>query len=74
MEFQGSVKKINYYNQENGYGIVRVEVSNETMNRIIQEIEDDSFYGNTIVVVSTFTTLPFIDQSYDFSGKFEYSK
>ena len=32
MEFQGSVKKINYYNQENGYGIVRVEVSNETMN------------------------------------------
>ena len=41
MEFQGSVKKINYYNQENGYGIVRVEVSNETMNRIIQEIEDD---------------------------------
>ena len=74
MEFQGSVKKINYYNQENGYGIVRVEVSNETMDRIIQEIEDDSFYANTIVVVSTFTTLPFIDQSYDFSGKFEYSK
>ena len=75
MKFQGSVVKITYYNQENGYGVVRVAISNDEMNRIIEEIEDDSnFYSNTISVVSIFTTLPLIDQIYSFEGEFEYSK
>ena len=75
MKFQGSVTKITYYNQENGYGVVRVAVSIDEMNRIIEEIEDDSnFYSNTISVVSIFTTLPLIDQIYEFDGEFEYSK
>ena len=75
MKFQGSVVKITYYNQENGYGVVRVSISIEEMNRIIEEIEDDSnFYSNTISVVSIFTTLPLIDQIYEFEGEFEYSK
>ena len=75
MKFQGSVTKITYYNQENGYGVVRVAVSIDEMNRIIEEVEDDSnFYSNTISVVSIFTTLPLIDQIYEFDGEFEYSK
>lgn len=74
MEFQGSVKKITYYNQENGYGVVRVEVSNDEIDKILEEVNDDSFYSNTITVCSTFTTLPFIDQLYDFSGHFEENK
>ena len=58
MEFKGSVKKITYYNPENGYGVVRVEVEKDVMEEIIESIEDDSnFYSNTISVVSTFTTL-----------------
>ena len=74
MEFQGSVKKITYYNQENGYGVVRVEVSNEVIEEILEEVNDDSFYSNIVTVSSTFTTLPFIDQLYEFSGHFEETK
>ncbi len=74
MNISGSVRKITYYNQSNGYTVIRIEVTNKEMDRIIEETGLEELYSNYITVVSMFTTLPFIDETYDFTGDFEESK
>lgn len=74
MIIQGSVKKITYYNQENGYGVVKVELDEKSLNLITGEVDNALIYSNTITVVSMFVSLPFIDQIYTFEGDFEKSK
>ena len=74
MIIQGSVKKITYYNQENGYGVVKVELDQKSLDLISNEIDDALIYSNMITVVSMFVSLPFIDHIYTFEGCFERNK
>lgn len=75
MILQGSVKKITYYNPDNGYGVVKVELDEQSLNLLLEDEFDDSLlYSNIITVVSMFVGLPFIDEKYTFEGEFERSK
>lgn len=74
MILQGSVKKITYYNQDNGYGVVKVELDEKSLSLIEDEMDDSLLYSNIITVVSMFVALPFIDEVYSFEGEFERSK
>ena len=74
MILKGSVKKITYYNQDNGYGVVKVELDEESIDSLQDQLDDFILYSSMITVVSMFVGLPFIDEIYTFEGEFEKSK
>ena len=74
MILKGSVKKITYYNQDNGYGVVKVELDEKCIDLVQDQLDDCLLYSNMITVVSMFVGLPFIDEIYTFEGEFEKSK
>lgn len=69
IEIKGKIKKVTYYNSDNGYGVVRVEISPEDAERI-----EEGLYSNELTVVSTFAKIPFIDEIFEFSGNMVESK
>ena len=69
IEIKGKIRKVTYYNSDNGYGVVRVEISPEDAERI-----EEGLYSNELTVVSTFAKIPFIDEIFEFSGSMVESK
>ena len=69
IEIKGKIKKVTYYNSDNGYGVVRVEISPEDAEKI-----EEGLYSNELTVVSTFAKIPFIDEIFEFSGSRVESK
>lgn len=69
IEIKGKIKKVTYYNSDNGYGVVRVEISPEDAEKI-----EEGLYSNELTVVSTFAKIPFIDEIFEFSGNMVESK
>ena len=74
MKLLGSIYNITYYNQETGYAVVRVTIEDELREKLINELDYDELYSNYLTVVSSFVSLPYINQTYEFDGDFEYSK
>jgi len=69
IDIQGKIKRITYYNHENGYGVVRAEIRPEDAEKI-----EVALYSNEITIVSNFAKAPFIDEVFDFSGTMVESK
>lgn len=66
----GSVTKIVYYNESNGYGIIKLKIDfKNSINASYQNI----LFSNTISVLSTFDRKPFEDEEYEFEGELETS-
>ena len=66
----GSVNKIVYYNESNGYGIIKLKIDfRNSINASYQNI----LFSNTISVLSTFDRKPFEDEEYDIEGELETS-
>lgn len=66
----GSVNKIVYYNESNGYGIIKLKIDfRNSINASYQNI----LFSNTISVLSTFDRKPFEDEEYEFEGELETS-
>ncbi|MBQ7276236.1 MAG: ATP-dependent RecD-like DNA helicase [Bacilli bacterium] len=69
IEIKGKVVRVTYYNSDNGYGVIRLKVDQDSYKLI-----EDEVFGNEITVVSSFTKVPFIDEVFTFKGEFVESK
>lgn len=67
----GSINKIMYYNEDNGYAIVRLKLDyKKEVNQKYQNI----LFNNVVAVLSSFDRKPFEDEEYEFEGELETSK
>lgn len=66
----GTVNKIVYYNETNGYGIIKLKL--DYKNSINMPCQNKLF-SNTISVLSSFDRKPFEDEEYEFEGQIEQS-
>ena len=69
LEIKGKVMKVTYYNGDNGYGVIRLKLDQDSYRLI-----EDEIFGNELTVVSTFSKIPFIDEVFTFKGDFVESK
>lgn len=69
VEIKGKIVKITYFNHENGYGVVKVELEPKEVEKL-----DIGLFSNELTVVSTFTKIPFIDEMFTFAGDIVNSK
>lgn len=62
----GNISRVIYYNEENGYGVVKVKLDgkNEQLKKYLEE-----FYLTEITVTSMFDREPLINEDYEFFGK-----
>ena len=62
----GNISRVIYYNEENGYGVVKVKLDgkNEQLKKYLEE-----FYSTEITVTSMFDREPLINEDYEFFGK-----
>lgn len=63
----GSVNKITYFNEENGYGIIKIKL-NYLDNKIAKYRA--KLFSNILTVTCNFDRKPLINEEYDFSGEF----
>ncbi len=63
----GSVNKITYFNEENGYGIIKIKL-NYLDNKIAKYRA--KLFSNILTVVCNFDRKPLINEEYDFNGEF----
>ena len=63
----GSIIKITYFNDENGYGVVRIKLNYQD-NKIAKYRA--KLFTNILVVTCNFDRKPIIDEEYDFFGEF----
>ncbi len=68
---KGSIKRINYYNNENGYGAIIVELDYQNATN---KINKKTIVGNTITVVGYFDRMPQESEEYEFEGEFVHNK
>lgn len=67
----GTINKIMYYNEENGYAIVKLKLDyKKEINLKFQNI----LFNNVVSVLSNFDRKPFDDEEYEFEGELEKSK
>ena len=62
----GNISRVIYYNEENGYGVVKIKLDgkNEQLKKYLEE-----FYLTEITVTSMFDREPLINEDYEFFGK-----
>ena len=62
----GNISRVIYYNEENGYGVVKIKLDgkNEQLKKYLEE-----FYSTEITVTSMFDREPLINEDYEFFGK-----
>ena len=63
----GSVNKITYFNEENGYGIIKIKLNYQD-NRIAKYRA--KLFSNILTVTCNFDRKPLINEEYDFNGEF----
>lgn len=63
----GSVIKITYFNDETGYGVIRIKLNYQD-NKIAKY--KAKLFSNILTVTSVFDRKPIIDEEYDFFGEF----
>lgn len=63
----GTVCKITYYNEENGFGIVRITL--DYKDKVIAKYKAKLF-TNLLTVTCNFDRIPYIDEEFDFVGDF----
>lgn len=63
----GSVIKIVYYNESNGFGIIRIKLNYQD-NQIAKY--KAKLFSNILTVTCSFDRVPLIDEEYDFLGEF----
>ncbi|HNZ77803.1 MAG TPA: ATP-dependent RecD-like DNA helicase [Bacilli bacterium] len=63
----GSVSKITYFNEENGYGIIKIKLNYQD-NRIAKYRA--KLFSNILTVTCNFDRKPLINEEYDFNGEF----
>lgn len=63
----GSIIKITYFNEDNGYGVVRIKLNYQD-NKIAKYRA--KLFTNILVVTCNFDRRPIIDEEYDFIGEF----
>lgn len=66
----GSVNRVVYYNEDNGYGIIKLKL--DFKNSINAQYQNKLF-SNLISVLSTFDRKPLEDEEYEFDGEIEQS-
>ena len=66
MEIVGKIVHVNFYNSDNGYGVVLLHVAKESVGHIANE----AMSKQRIVVVGCFDHHPSKDESYIFFGEF----
>ena len=66
MEIVGKIVHVNFYNSDNGYGVVLLHVAKESVGHIANE----AMSKQRIVVVGCFDHQPSKDESYIFFGEF----
>ena len=63
----GSVNKITYFNEDNGYGIIKIKLNYQD-NKIAKYRA--KLFSNILTVTCNFERRPLIDEEYDFTGEF----
>lgn len=63
----GSVNKITYFNEENGYGIIKIKLNYQD-NKIAKYRA--KLFSNILTVTCNFDRKPLINEEYDFNGEF----
>ena len=63
----GSVNKITYFNEENGYGIIRIKLNYQD-NKIAKYRA--KLFSNLLTVTCNFDRIPLLNEEYDFVGEF----
>ncbi len=63
----GSVSKITYFNEENGYGIIKIKLNYQD-NKIAKYRA--KLFSNILTVTCSFDRKPLINEEYDFNGEF----
>ena len=67
MELKGQIKKITYYNESNGYGVVLLSLQDEEYQNLLNK---GHMVASIIIVVGYFDQMPREDEEFIFSGDF----
>ena len=63
----GSITKITYFNEDNGYGVVKIKLNYQDHKIAKYRAK---LFTNLLVVTCVFDRKPIIDEEYDFQGEF----
>ena len=66
MEIVGKITHVNFYNRDNGYGVVLLLVAKE----VASKIQKEALSNQTLVVVGYFNHQPAVHEAYTFNGDF----
>lgn len=69
-KFLGIINKIVYFNESNGYGIVKIKID---YKNAMHEKYRNILFSNILSVLCTFDRKPFEDEEYEFEGELETS-
>lgn len=69
-KFLGVINKIVYFNESNGYGIVKIKID---YKNAMHEKYRNILFSNILSVLCTFDRKPFEDEEYEFEGDLETS-
>ena len=70
MQIEGSIEKVRFYNEQNGYTVASMYISTKEK----QKIKDASFIGNSLTIVGTFDRKVIEDEEYILTGDFTTNK
>ncbi len=64
-KLKGKIERVTYYNEETGYGVVKVSVdyNDETLKKYI-----NTFFSNIISVTCLYDRMPLVDEEYEYFG------
>lgn len=67
MELSGVIQRVNFYNSDNGYSVVLINLNKNQFSLLKKS---GNLIGNKLVVVGTFDRQPILDEEYTFFGEF----
>ena len=66
MELVGKISRVNFYNSDNGYGVVLLLVNKKTVG----DVPERALSNGNVVVVGTFPHKPVLNEEFSFTGEF----
>src|SRR5690554_462929 len=70
-QLYGTVEGITYFNEENGYGVVKIKL--DYRDHTIAK-HKSKLFSNELIVTGYFSTRPSLREEYDFTGEFAQTK
>ncbi|MFA6843352.1 MAG: ATP-dependent RecD-like DNA helicase, partial [Bacilli bacterium] len=71
MKITGKIKRVTYYNEENGYGVCKIKYEQDNLTIEVVESKVDT---SNFTVTGNFFCSPKVDDVYEFDGEFTHNK